>query len=140
MRAAREHEALVARAARAERGQAAAKAARRSEPGEPAASRRGAGEGEAERTAIEATRLRARRRRGGRGGDAAAPAAEATASESVAALHERLLEGEMLLDEEMATLRLEAAKAPEKAAAGGRKSLAERMAEKHGIALSSWGL
>ena len=42
----------------------------------------------------------------------------------------------MLLDEEMATLRLEAAKAPvEKAAAGGRKSLAERMAEKHGIAL-----
>ena len=64
--------------------------------------------------------------------------AEATASESVAALHERLLEGKMLLDEEMATLRLEAAKAPvEKAAAGGRKSLAERMAEKHGIALSS---
>ena len=33
--------------------------------------------------------------------------------------------------------RLEAAKAPEKAAAGGRKSLAERMAEKHGIALST---
>ncbi len=55
----------------------------------------------------------------------------------MAALHERLLEGKMLLDEEMATLRLEAAKAPEKAAAGGRKSLAERMAEKHGIALSS---
>ena len=59
------------------------------------------------------------------------------AAESVASLHERLLEGKMLLDEEMATLRLEAAKAPEKAAAGGRKSLAERMAEKHGIALSS---
>ena len=44
--------------------------------------------------------------------------------------------GAASVDEEMATLRLEAAKAPvEKAAAGGRKSLAERMAEKHGIAL-----
>ena len=84
----------------------------------------------------EATRLRARAdAEAVEAAAAAAPAAEATASESVASLHERLLEGKMLLDEEMATLRLEAAKGPEKPAAGGRKSLAERMAEKHGIAL-----
>ena len=131
----------MARAARAEReaGGGKGRPAKRVEANRLRAEEAQA-RAKAERTAVEATRLRARAdAEAAEAAEAAAPAAEATsASESVAALHERLLEGKMLLDEEMATLRLEAAKAPvEKAAAGGRKSLAERMAEKHGIALSS---
>ena len=78
----------------------------------------------AERARGRATRLRARRRRAVEAAAAAAPAARGDGVRVSGALHERLLEGKMLLDEEMATLRLEAAKAPE--GGGGRAQVARR--------------